>query len=284
MSKAFTQIAEQENVLLVVDALNLAFRWQHKGATNFAEDYIRTVDSLKRSYKAKWVIIAADKGKSKYRSELYPEYKANRSERFAEQTELEAEAFRQFMEDYNATLNRIRETNKYPVLQFSGVEADDISAYISKSVSLGKLPTVSHVWNISTDRDWDLLTSDKVSRFSYYTRKEITANNWHTHYDCTQEQYLCIKCLMGDPGDNVPGVDSIGPKRAQTLIDSYGSAFDVAMALPINSNLKYIKALNDFGSEQILTNYKLMDLISYCEEALGDNVQIIDAVLQEVLV
>lgn len=284
MSKAFTQIAEQENVLLVVDALNLAFRWQHKGATNFAEDYIRTVDSLKRSYKAKWVIIAADKGKSKYRSELYPEYKANRSERFAEQTELEAEAFRQFMEDYNATLNRIRETNKYPVLQFSGVEADDISAYISKSVSLGKLPAVSHVWNISTDRDWDLLTSDKVSRFSYYTRKEITANNWHTHYDCTQEQYLCIKCLMGDPGDNVPGVDSIGPKRAQTLIDSYGSAFDVAMALPINSNLKYIKALNDFGSEQILTNYKLMDLISYCEEALGDSVQIIDAVLQEVLV
>lgn len=285
MSKDFAALTEKENVLLVVDALNFAFRWKHKGATDFAEDYIRTIESFKRSYKAKWVVIAADKGSSSYRKGLYPEYKATRQDKFDTQTEAEAEAFARFIEDFQATLDKFRELGNYPVIQYKGVEADDIAAYISNLVTSGKLPQVSHIWNISTDRDWDLLTSDKVSRFSYVTRKEITASNWGTHYDCAPEQYLSIKCLMGDTGDNVPGVDKIGPKRAQGLVDEYGSAFDVAVSLPIKSNLKFIQALNAFGSDQILLNYKLMDLVTYCAEAIGpDNLASLEATLTDYLV
>ena len=131
MSKSFSQINDQTNCLLIVDALNLAFRWKHSGATDFAEDYKRTVQSLAKSYKAKWVIIAADQGSSSYRKAIYPEYKQNRKDKFAEQTDAERAAFELFFEDYEKAMQLIRDTTDYPVLKFQGTEADDIAAYIT---------------------------------------------------------------------------------------------------------------------------------------------------------
>ena len=260
MSKSFSKISEQENCLLIVDALNLAFRWKHSGATDFAEDYKRTIESLAKSYKARWVIVAADQGSSSYRKSIYPDYKQNRKDKFAEQTDAEKAAFELFFEDYEKSLQLIRDTTSYPVVKFQGTEADDIAAYITSVVN--NYP-VDQVWLISSDKDWDLLINDKVSRFSYVTRKEVTANNWHTHYDFAHEDYISIKCLQGDAGDNVIGVAGIGPKRAQQLVEQYGSALDIVAALPIDSKLKYVKALNDSG-DLIMLNYQLMDLVTFC--------------------
>ena len=280
MAKSFANIQEQENCLMVVDALNLAFRWKHSGATDFAEDYLRTVQSLQKSYKAKWVVIAADQGSSSYRKAIYPDYKQNRKDKFAEQTDAEKAAFEMFFEDYQKTLDHIREHTSYPVVQFKQTEADDIAAYICSLQD--KLP-VDQIWLVSSDRDWDLLISDKVSRFSYVTRKEVTANNWHTHYDFTQDEYISIKCLMGDSGDNVLGVEGIGPKRAHQLVQEYGTALDIVAALPIPSKLKYVQALNKSG-DRIMLNYQLMDLVTFCHDALGDNTKEIDNILNTLIV
>ena len=280
MAKSFANIQEQENCLMVVDALNLAFRWKHSGATDFAEDYLRTVQSLQKSYKAKWVVIAADQGSSSYRKAIYPDYKQNRKDKFAEQTDAEKAAFEMFFEDYQKTLDHIREKTNYPVIQFKGTEADDIAAYIVSRVK--DLP-VDHTWLISSDRDWDLCVSDTVSRFSYVTRKEVTANNWHTHYDFTQDEYISIKCLMGDSGDNVLGVEGIGPKRAHQLVQEYGTALDIVAALPISSKLKYVQALNKSG-DRIMLNYQLMDLVTFCRDALGENTKEIDNILNNLIV
>lgn len=277
MSKTFDEITERENCLLVVDALNLAFRWKHIGATDFHEDYLRTVESLKKSYKARWVIIAADQGSSSYRKQLYPEYKQNRKDKFAEQTEAERAAFELFFEDYQQTLEHIRQTTTYPVIQYRQTEADDIAAYITQQI---KHYPVDQVWLISSDKDWDLLVNERVSRFSYVTRKEITANNWHTHYEFPQESYISIKCLMGDSGDNVKGIEGIGPKRAQQLVEEYGTALDILAAVPITSKLKYIKTLNE-QAERIALNYQLMDLVTFCKDALGENTKELDKRLGE---
>jgi len=277
MSKSFQQVSELENTLMVVDALNLAFRWKHNGATDFYEDYLRTIDSLKKSYKARWIIIAADQGSSSYRKQIYPEYKQNRKDKFAEQTEAERAAFERFFEDYQHTLDWIRTQTTYPVVQFPQTEADDIAAYITQQV---KNYPITHTWLISSDKDWDLLVGEDTSRFSYVTRKEVTANNWHTHYDFTQDQYISIKCLMGDTGDNVRGVEGIGPKRAHQLVEEWGTALDIVANLPISSKLKYVKTLND-SADTIMLNYQLMDLVTYCADALGSNTQQIDTILQE---
>ena len=269
---------QTENTLMIVDSLNLAFRYKHSGATDFAEDYLRTVQSLKKSYRASKVIIAGDQGSSRYRKEIYPEYKQNRKDKFEQQTDAEKAQFELFFEDFTKTLEHIEQTTDYPVIRFPGVEADDIAAYI---VTQKKTLPFDQIWLISSDKDWDLLVQPNVSRFSYVTRKETTWENWREHYDFDPEDYISIKCLTGDTGDNVPGVPGIGPKRAQQLVVEYGSTYDIIASLPIASKLKYVQALNISG-DQLLLNYKLMDLVTHCHEALGtDNCKQIDTILEQ---
>lgn len=277
--KSFNEIKEYENTLMIIDALNLGFRWKHSGAIDFKEDYLRTVDSLRKSYKAKYVIIAADKGSSAYRKALLPEYKQNRKDKFAEQTEEEKLQFELFFQEYENTLEYL-ESNSYTIIRFDKVEADDIAAYIVKNKS--NLP-VSNIVLVSSDKDWDLLIQPNVMRFSYVTRKEITFDNWNTHYECSPEDYISIKCLQGDSGDNVPGVPGIGPKKALALIREFGSAYDIIASIPIQSRYKYIQAINEFGRSNLLRNYKLMDLLEFCEEAIGkDNCETINQTLKEI--
>jgi DNA polymerase-1 len=263
---------------MIVDALNLAFRYKHSGATDFYEDYLRTVDSLRKSYKASKVIIACDQGSSQFRKAIYPEYKQNRKDKFAEQTEAEKAAFELFFEDFTKTLDYIRENTTYPVIRFQGVEADDIAAYIVNKKS--QLP-FDNIWLISSDKDWDLLVQPGVSRFSYVTRKEITAENWNTHYEFDQEAYISIKCLTGDTGDNVLGVPGIGPKRAQSLVNEFGTTWDIIASIPLSGKYKYIQELNKC-KDQLILNYQLMDLVTHCEEALGqDNCEKVNHILEE---
>ncbi len=277
MSKSFNQVTEAENVLMIVDSLNLAFRYKHSGATAFAEDYLRTVKSLAKSYKAAKVIIAGDSGSSQYRKALDPEYKQNRKDKFEQQTEAEKAQFELFFEDFMLTLEHISQNTDYPVLRYKGVEADDIAAYIvSKKEELG----YDHIWLISSDRDWDLLVQEGVSRFSYVTRKEVTFENWSTHYEFSPEEYISIKCLTGDSGDNVLGVPGIGPKRAQSLVNEYGTTWDIIASIPISGKYKYIQELNKH-KDRLILNYQLMDLVTHCAEAIGEeNCEQIDEVLE----
>lgn len=279
MSITFNKINEEGSNLLIVDALNLAFRWKHIGAKDFFEDYLRTLESFKKSYKAKYVIIATDQGDSWYRKAIDPLYKANREEKFANQTEAENRAFAEFIADYRLSLDHIRNKTNYPVLQYKDTEADDIAAYIVGKV---KNFNIDHTWLLSTDKDWDLLIREDVSRFSYVTRKEISLNNWDSTHNYAHEHHLSIKCLMGDSGDNVPGIPGIGPKRAAALVKEYGSALDILDCIPLQSKLKFITALNASG-DRIMLNYKLMDLITFCHDALGDNTLEIDKILGEYL-
>jgi 5'-3' exonuclease len=277
MSKSFTKLTATETFedsVLIVDGLNLAFRYKHQKATEFADDYIRTVYSLAKSYHCGNIIVCADWGSSAYRKAIYPEYKQNRVEQRANQSVEDEEYFEVFIQEFSRTLDQLRELG-IKVLRFKGVEADDVAAYLVKK---RRAFNFNQIWLISSDRDWDTLIAHGVSRFSYVTRKEITVENWMEHYDCsTPEDYISIKCLMGDTGDNVPGVAKVGPKTAVKLVEQYGSALDIANQLPLDGKYVYIKNLNAFGSEQIIRNYQLMDLLSFCEDAIGsENIETIN--------
>ena len=264
----------QNGNLLIVDSLNIAFRWKHQGVTDFKYDYVRTVESLAKSYNAGNIIIAADGG-STYRKDILPTYKANRKEKYAEQTPQEEKEFAMFMAEFSNTLTLLKE--KYPVFQFKGVEADDIAAYISMNLDKYGL---DECWMVSSDKDWDLLINDRVSRFSTVTRKETTVHNWDEHYDFEIPDYITFKCLTGDKGDNVPGIPGIGPKRAVQLMEQYGDVFDIYDACPIEGKYKYIQSLNE-NAEQLLINVELMDLVTYSEQAIGEqNIEVINSTLK----
>lgn len=273
---AYTDSSDYAN-LMIVDGLNLAFRFKHANKKQFSIEYLNLIRSLAKSYEAKEVIVLGDGG-SAYRRGIYPTYKANRDELKANQTEEEASDFQEFLEEFSKTLELLNHSG-YRTFKFKGVEADDIAAYLVRELE----PYYDHTWLISSDKDWDLLISDKVSRFSYRTRKETTIENWNEHYMYEPEEHISIKVLMGDKGDNVPGVEGIGEKRAYTVLRQYGpTAFDVHDALPIDSKYKYIANLNGF-KEQLLLNYELMDLRTYCREALGEFMAIVDEEITELI-
>jgi 5'-3' exonuclease len=267
MAFTFSDRYDTENydATLIVDALNLCFRWKHTNKfDNYKYDFEKTVESIANSYKCGNIIICADWGKSAYRKAIYPNYKADRAERFKDQTDEEKEQFEKFFAEYEATLELLKE--KYLVLRYKNVEADDIAAHL---VLHREQYELNDIWLLSSDGDWDLLIDKGVHRFSWRARKEITCENWYEHYEVTPEEFISYKCLMGDKSDNIPGVHGVGPKRAAGLIKDYGSALDIHDALPLAGTASYIKNLNE-SAEQLLTNYELMDLLTYCDDAIGE--------------
>ena len=270
----------QNGNLLIVDGLNVAFRWKHSKQLEYKHDYVRTVESLAKSYDCGNIVILADGG-STYRKRLSPDYKANRSDKYAEQTAQEKAEFAQFMGEFKNAFSQLEKRGHLTIRQ-DGLEADDLAAWIvGKKAEFG----IDQIWMVSSDRDWDLLIQDGVSRFSTVTRKEITLDNWDDHYDVEPSMYLTQKCLAGDTGDNVPGIAGIGPKRAISLIEQYGDLFDIYNACPIDSKYKFIQSLNE-NADRLLLNAELMDLVSYSEQALIEadiNLEDLSSQIQEYL-
>ena len=255
-------VQEHNNNLLIVDGLNVAFRWRYKRVPYYTNDYVRTVESLAKSYNCGNIIILADGG-STYRKNIYPDYKANRKDMYKDQTETEKQEFEQFLAEFANAFKRLRDKG-HLIIKQRGLEADDLAAWI---VGKRKEFGVGETWLISSDKDWDLLIDDDVSRFSTVTRKEVTVDNWDEHYNFDKEMFLTFKCLAGDTGDNIPGIKGIGPKRAEQLIEQYGDLFDIYNACPIDSKYKFIQELNE-NADRLLLNAELMDLESYSEQAL----------------
>lgn len=266
----------QGNNIMIVDSLNLAFRYKHINKRNFAEDYYSTIKSLAKSYSASKIILACDWGKSTYRKELYPEYKADRELKVAQQTEEEKEQFKEFFKDFEDAIEFCK--NSFTILKYQGVEADDIAAYLTH-YSFKDNP--EDIWLISSDKDWDLLLTDNVHRFSYVTRKEYRLDNWNERYSYPHELALDIKVLVGGK-DNVQGIPQVGEKRAYSLLKTYGDAFTIYDNLPIPGTAAYIKNVNKFAEERILLNMELIDKITYCKEAIGkENIQSINKEINE---
>lgn len=264
------------NNILVVDSLNLCFRYLHSGTKDFAAQFFATVDSFAKSYHADRVFVLGDWG-STYRKELYPLYKSGRVEKRKDQTKEDEEAFHEFLDEYNKGLELIK--TKHTVIKYKGVEADDIAAYICKYADF---ENYSHMWLLSTDADWSLLISDKVSRFAYTTRKEFTSNNFEELVGYPLKDHLSIKVLQGDKSDSIPGIAGVGIKRAAALVREYGTALDIYDAMPLEGTQKFIANTNTFG-DQILLNYELMDLMSFCDDAIGEYTDDLDSIMREVI-
>lgn len=247
------------NNLLIVDSLNYAFKYKHRGTKAFAASFIRDMRSFATSYSCEDVFILGDGGSS-YRKELYPEYKANRV--YDEEGKADFEIF---LAEYNNALDLM----EYPVFKYKGIEADDIAAYLVDCLHM----EYDNIWLLSTDRDWNLMLKSNVHQFSYINRREVKMDNFEKYYDYPPEMHISIKVLMGDTGDNIKGIKGIGAKRAFNLIKEYGSAYELAVNLPIPGKAKYIEELNK-SKDLIFLNYQLMDLMETFVEAIDDDIRI----------
>ena len=252
--------------LLIVDVLNTAFRYKARGQHDFKDEMVRMIKSLAKSYQCKDIVVCGDWGSSAYRKDLYPGYKANRKERYANQTQEEKEAAEKFFIGLDECYRRLDE--EFVLLRLKNVESDDLMAYTVKhfenSIEYDK------IWIISTDRDLCQMLSYTTSQFAYTSRKEYTMNTFYDQlgFD-TPEEYSIFKAITGDSSDNIPtAAEDCGPKRAFSIIRGMTHVMDLIDILPLPGKQKYIQRLNA-GEEKIIRNWELTNLREFCEIAIN---------------
>jgi DNA polymerase I len=150
--------------------------------------------------------VSGDRGT--FRSQLYPEYKANRSAP---------------PEDLAPQVERMLETLKLlgiPIIGAEGFEADDVIATLVTTLRAAHPDLRIRI--ISKDKDLkQLLIQDSVTLYDVHTDLEISADTLKTETGLTPAQVIDYLALMGDNVDNVPGVEGVGPKTAAQLIAEY---------------------------------------------------------------
>ena len=264
MTKSWNDLADLQepdyssyNNLVIIDANNLSYRWlQRPNYGSFGSDFIRTIQSLAKSYEAARTIVCFDFGKSYYRMDMHDEYKGTRKK---PQDEEEIKKYEEFF----AVLNDLPDQLDEEVLKFRGVEADDILAWITQNVS----DRYEHTWIVSSDRDLYQLVDDNISIFNIFGRREITVQSLRDDFDVSPSEFMLSRIIEGDKSDNILGIEGIGPKRAQTLAREHKTLDALIEALPIKGRSKYIQNLNS-GEETLLRNEKLINLKRYCEKAI----------------
>ena len=154
--------------------------------------------------------VVWDGGMPKFRTEIYPEYKAQRS---AMPEELKAQL------DH---LDQILDAMNVHTIRAEGFEADDALATLSKLI-----PDDVELMIVTGDQDAMQLvdgnvkvmrTTRGVSETKSYGRDEVVEE-----YGVTPEQIPDYKALTGDPSDNIPGVRGVGPKGASKLLQQFGT-------------------------------------------------------------
>ncbi|MGO9381022.1 MAG: DNA polymerase I [Mycobacterium sp.] len=208
--------------LMLLDGNSLAFRafyalpaenFKTRGGltTNAVYGFTAMLINLLRDEAPTHIAAAFDVSRQTFRSERYPEYKANRSstpDEFHGQIDITKEV-----------LGALGIT----VLAEAGFEADDLIATLATQAENEGY----RVLVVSGDRDSLQLVSDDVTVL--YPRKGVSELTRFTpeavveKYGLTPTQYPDFAALRGDPSDNLPGIPGVGEKTAAKWIAEYGS-------------------------------------------------------------
>ncbi|MEC4019735.1 DNA polymerase I [Streptomyces sp. H27-D2] len=160
--------------------------------------------------------VAFDVSRKTWRSEEFPEYKANRSktpDEFKGQVEL---------------IGQLLDTMRVSRFAVDGFEADDVIATLAtQAEALG-----FQVLIVTGDRDSFQLVSEDVTVL-YPTKgvselTRFTPEKIQEKYGLSPQQYPDFAALRGDPSDNLPGIPGVGEKTAAKWINQFGSFTELA--------------------------------------------------------
>ncbi|MDC6404706.1 MULTISPECIES: DNA polymerase I [Maribacter] len=168
-------------------------------------------DVIKRE-KPDHLAVCFDKGGSTERTELFPEYKANRDET--------PDAIRiaiPYIQD-------ILKAMHIPSVILEGWEADDIIGTLSKQAEKEGYK----VFMVTPDKDFGQLVSENI--FMYRpARMGNGIEIWgipevQKRFGVERpEQVIDYLGMMGDASDNIPGLPGVGDKTAKKFIEQFGS-------------------------------------------------------------
>lgn len=204
--------------------------------TNAIYGFIQMLLKLLKDYEPQHLAVVFDAGRTTFRTELYPEYKANRLA-MPDDLRLQIEPIKQVVQHFNI-----------PTIQLPGFEADDIIGTLADRFSEmgGKVVVVTG------DKDLMQIVSDKVTLLDTMKMKESGIADVIERFGVPPELVIDILGLAGDTSDNIPGVPGIGEKTATKLITEFGS-LDALLERANEVKGKNGEKLREFGEQAILS-------------------------------
>ena len=219
--------------------------------TNSVFGFTRMLIRLLKDHDPDGVAVAWDVSRKTFRTESYPEYKAQR--------EKAPDHFRSQL----PLIDEVLDALQIHQLRMEGYEADDIIASLAKKA-------VGDGWDVlivTGDRDAFQLVDSQIKVL--YTRRGISdtiiADSAYVEerYGIEPDQYVDYAALRGDNSDNLPGVPGVGEKTAAKLVSQYGSVEGVYEAVADQTpKLRENLAAN---REQVFLNKQLMRLVDDLE-------------------
>ncbi|WP_426852274.1 DNA polymerase I [Candidatus Planktophila dulcis] len=212
--------------LLLIDGHSMAYRaffalpaenfttaqGQH---TNAIYGFATMLISLLKDEKPTHVAVAFDVSRKTFRTEIFPEYKANRAKT---------------PDEFRSQMSYLHELVKgFGISQFEieGFEADDIIATITKRAE----KEGSEVLICTGDRDsFQLVTKQTTVLYPKRGVSEMarmTPEAVQEKYGMSPEQYPDFAALRGDPSDNLPSIPGVGEKTASKWVIEYGSLVEL---------------------------------------------------------
>lgn len=182
--------------------------------TNALYGFTRMILKLLSDADSDNVIMFFDTGQKTFRSDIYPEYKANRSE-CPEDLIPQMPYFR-----------TISETLGLRTFELPGYEADDLIGTFADKLSAQDIETVI----VSADKDLMQLVNNNVSIHDTMRDKKYQAKEVKEKYDVTPQEFSEYLALTGDTSDNIPGLSGVGPKTAAALVNKYGDVESIIAA------------------------------------------------------
>ena len=208
--------------LLLIDGHSMAYRaffalpaenfttaqGQH---TNAIYGFATMLISLLKDEKPTHVAVAFDVSRKTFRTEIFPDYKANRAKT---------------PDEFRSQMSYLHELVKgFGINQFEleGFEADDIIATITKRAEREG----AEVLICTGDRDSFQLVTDQTTvlypKRGVSEMARMTPDAVQEKYGMSPEQYPDFAALRGDPSDNLPSIPGVGEKTAAKWVVEYGS-------------------------------------------------------------
>ena len=208
--------------LLLIDGHSMAYRaffalpaenfttaqGQH---TNAIYGFATMLISLLKDEKPTHVAVAFDVSRKTFRTEIFPDYKANRAKT---------------PDEFRSQMSYLNELVKgFGITQFAleGFEADDVIATITKQAEREG----AEVLICTGDRDSFQLVTDKTTvlypKRGVSEMARMTPDAVQEKYGMSPDQYPDFAALRGDPSDNLPSIPGVGEKTAAKWIVEYGS-------------------------------------------------------------
>ncbi len=219
--------------------------------TNAVFGFTRMLIRLLKDYHPDGIAVAWDVSRQTFRTESYPEYKAQR--------EKAPDHFRSQL----PLIDEVLQTLQMTQLRAEGFEADDLIATLTKNA-------VAAEWEVlivTGDRDAFQLIEGPVK--VVYTRRGISdivlADEAYVEekYGIRPDQYVEYAALRGDTSDNLPGVPGVGEKTAARLIADYGDLDN--LYLSVTELTPKLRENLSTHREQVFLNRELMKLVEDME-------------------